>query len=462
VTSLTHFKNAPSQRWSSLDESWRLAITIFVIARLLYGIWSWVVFTIQPVAIQNMEFSGEPILSVFMLKNSRAFIYDREVNGKVLTFHPIGSGLIVDQQTGTVWNPSNGQAIQGPNSGVTLSPAKTNASEIISYPKVVPYPGIWLAMWQRFDANWYISIAENGYGSIPGDVHFPPLYPLLIRFLQPFFHNAFLGGLFLSHLTLVYSLKLLYGLFLQWGDRETARRAMVFFAIYPTFFFCFSAYTEPIFLVTALLSFRSMSNRSWHWAGFWLFCSILIRLQGVALLAPLCFLMWRDPPFLRKPGQWIGLLIAGTGGLVYLYLRSTVAAETTLPFAETNLHARLVLPWQSYWYAVQTLFSGYATFIDFLNWGTATLFTILILWGWKKIPLEYNIYTAASMLIILTRVVETQPLVSLSRYSLTFFPVFFTLAITGKQPWTRRVIVYTSILLSLYLSGQFFLWGWVA
>jgi len=174
------------------------------------------------------------------------------------------------------------------------------------------------------------------------------------------------------------------------------------------------------------------------------------------------FLLWRDAPFLRKPAHWFALFIAGMGGLAYLYLRSTVTVEATLPFAETNLHARLVLPWQSYWYAVQTLLSGQPTFIDFLNWATATLFVILVLWGWKQIPLEYNIYTVASMLIILTRTVETQPLVSLSRYSLTFFPVFFTLAIAGRQSWARRVIVYASILLSLYLSGQFFLWGWVA
>ncbi|MGE5463103.1 MAG: hypothetical protein ACM3PS_07100 [Syntrophothermus sp.] len=64
--------------------------------------------------------------------------------------------------------------------------------------------------------------------------------------------------------------------------------------------------------------------------------------------------------------------------------------------------------------------------------------------------------------MVITRVVETQPLVSFSRYSLTFFPVFFTLAVAGKQPWVRRMIVYASVLLSLYLSGQFFVWGWVA
>ena len=439
-----------------------MAITFFVIARLFYGIWSLTVFLIQPVAIQNFELSGEPILSVFNLKDSQAYVYQREVHGEILSFRPRSTRLMVDLQTGSIWSLSNGRAIQGHFRDSTLKPAITQPSQIFPYHGVAAYPQTWLALWQRFDANWYASIAENGYGSVPGDVHFPPLYPLLIKLLQPIFESAFPGGVFLSHLATLYTLKLLYDLFIQWGDPNTARRAVLFFVIYPTFFFCFSAYTEPVFLVATLLAFRAMTGRSWHWAGFWIFCAVLIRLQGVALLAPMLFLMWRDQPFLHKTAHWAGLVIAGLGGVVYLYLRSVQAGENTLPLVETTLHARVVTPWQAYGYAVQTLLSGRGHFVDLLNWGIATLFILIMIWGWKRIPLEYNIYTVCSVLIIVIRVVETQPLVSFSRYSLTLFPVFYTLAIAGQNPWTRRVIVYASILLSLYLSGQFFIWGWVA
>jgi hypothetical protein len=129
---------------------------------------------------------------------------------------------------------------------------------------------------------------------------------------------------------------------------------------------------------------------------------------------------------------------------------------------ESEWHARLVPPWETYWYALETIFTGKATFIDILNWAIMTLFLILLIWGWKRIPLEYNLYTALSLLIILIRIVETQPLISMSRYSLTLFPSFYALSLVGENPWLRRIIVYTSILLALYLSGQFFIWGWVA
>jgi hypothetical protein len=62
----------------------------------------------------------------------------------------------------------------------------------------------------------------------------------------------------------------------------------------------------------------------------------------------------------------------------------------------------------------------------------------------------------------MTRIVETQPLMSMVRYSITLFPSFYVLGLAGENSWIRRAIIYLSILLNLYLSGQFFIWGWVA
>lgn len=459
---MSKLKKALFQSWENLPEAWRYAMTAFLLLRLLYAAWSWMIFTVQPVAVQNFEFGGEPILTIFTLKDSRAYAYLREVNGEALAFEPGGMNFVVDQQSGSVWNITNGTAIQGKYTGAALHPASIPASQIFPYHGVTPHPNPWLAMWQRFDANWYISIADNGYGHIPGDIHFPPFFPLLMRVLQPLFGSSFLAGLFISHLATLFAFNLLYETFLGWGKKETGRRAFLFFAIYPTVFFLFSAYTESLFLVVALLAFKAMQKRSWHWAGFWIFCAILTRLQGVALLAPLLCLMWRDSPFLRKASQWVGLVAAGSGGLSYLYLRSLNPLQDALPLVEEDLHARLVFPWQSYGYAIENLFSGRASFIDILNWAITTLLLLLLIAGWKKLPLEYNLFTAVSLAVILSRMVETQPLVSMSRYSLTLFPSFYLLSMAGESPLVRRAIIYSSILLNLYLSGQFLLWGWVA
>jgi hypothetical protein len=255
---------------------------------------------------------------------------------------------------------------------------------------------------------------------------------------------------------------LLYDLFVQWGQQSLGARAGLFFVIYPTFFFFFSAYSEPIFLVTALMAFRDMQRGMWSWAGFWIFCAILTRLQGAGLIVPMLYLAWKDRQMLQRFSYWFGLVIAGLGGLFYLYLRSLQVSGDAIPFVEADWHARIVAPWQTYWYALETIATGNATFIDILNWFVMSLFIVLLVWNWKNIPLEYNLYTAISILIILIRIVETQPLISMSRYSLTLFPVFYGLSLAAENPILRRVIIYGSILLQLYLSGQFFIWGWVA
>ena len=174
------------------------------------------------------------------------------------------------------------------------------------------------------------------------------------------------------------------------------------------------------------------------------------------------YLMWRERIFLRKPASWFGLTLPAIGGLFYLFLRSRQVTQGVVPLVESDWHARLVPPWETYWYAIQTLASGKFTFIDLLNWAVVTLFVILLVAGWRKIPLEYNLYTAFSLLIMLIRIVETQPLISMSRYSLTLFPSFFILARASENPWHRRLIIYTFIPLNLYLSAQFLSWGWVA
>jgi Gpi18-like mannosyltransferase len=254
----------------------------------------------------------------------------------------------------------------------------------------------------------------------------------------------------------------MYDVFSQWGEKQTTKRALIFFVIYPTFFFFFSTYSEPVFLLVTLLAFQSLHKQRCAWAGFWIFCAILTRLQGAALLVPMLYLAWKDRSIFRMSSYWMGLIIAGISGLFYLYLRSTQVTGGAIPLIESEWHAHLVPPWETYWYAVQTIFTGNATFIDALNWAVMTLFLILLIWGWKRMPIEYNLYTAFSVLVILVRIVETQPLISMSRYSLLLFPSFYALGLAGENRWLRRVIVYGSILLGLYLSGQFFIWGWVA
>lgn len=459
---MLHIKDRFAQYWKSLSESWRYAILAFLILRLFYALWSWIILTIQPLAVQNIDLSGEPVLTIFDLQDSRAYTYRRELQGQRLTFRAASAHTVIDLQTGSVWEISTGAARAGQYEGSILTGAMTRPEDIFPYYHANPYHVPWLATWQRFDANWYITVAEKGYGSVRGDDHFPPLLPVLIRVLMPILGSAFLAGLTISHLATLYAIKLLHQTFFEWAGNPLANRTTLLFLVYPTSFFLFSVYSESVFLVMALLSLQQMRRQRWAWAGFWAFCAILTRLQGAALVVPLLYLIWRDDSALRKPVHWLSLALPALGGFFYLFLRFHQVADNAIPLVEPAWHARLVPPWETYGYAVETLLSGSFTFIDFLNWAVVTLFLILLIAGWRKIPLEYNLYAAFSLFIMLIRIVETQPLISMSRYSLTLFPSFIVLGMAGQDPWLRRVMLYTLIPLNLYLSAQFFSWGWVA
>ncbi len=450
------------QIWNNFNESWKFAIIAFISARVFFAIWSGIVLLTQPVAVHYVDVGDKAAVIFLDLHTNKTFTYFREMQGASLNFKPVGINIVADQQTGSQWDIRTGISIQGSYRGRNLAHAQYPIENIFPYYLAKPYSGTWLALWQRFDANWYLSIAENGYGSIKEDIHFPPFYPLLINLTKPIFGNSFIAGLVISHIATLYALKLMFDVFKEWGDISTSQQSVFYFLIYPTSFFLFSAYTESLFLVTILLSLRSMNKRSWAWAGFWIFCAITTRLQGIALLIPMLYLLWRDARFLRNPHHWAGMIIAGTGPIFYIYLRSILASTSIIPLQEPSLYARLAPPWVSYMYAIQSLLSGEFTYIDLINWITATLFILLLLMGWQKIPVEYSLFAISSLIIVLTRVVETQPLMSMSRYSLTLFPAFYILSLAGEKPWARRIIIYTCIALNLYLSQEFFSWGWVA
>lgn len=459
-----HLSNRIRAQWERLDESWRFAITAFLIARALYALWSWLILSVQPVAVHYVEVESEPAVLFLDLHTNQIYTYLRNIEGNQLTFRSASSDSVADLQTGSTWNLRSGEAVAGYYHGSALT-SVVSPTDMFSYFQSMPYSSPGLALWQRFDANWYASIAEYGYGVIPGDHAFPPLFPLLIRLLMPLTGNAFLAGLLISHISTLCALKLLYDVFVEMGDSYAARRALSLVLLFPTAFFFFSAYTESMFLVLTLLSLRSMKASVWHWAGFWIFCATLTRVQGVALLFPLLYGLWKYPLFLRRFQHWMGILIAGSGSLFYFYFRSRYSTSL-VPFGssvwEPVWRWNFVPPWEGYLYAVRTLLSGQFNYIDFLNWIACTLFIILLVIGWKRIPMEHNLFVVFNLLIILTRVIETKPLNSMLRYLLTLFPIFFIADVWANRPWKRRLIVYTCLALNAYLSAEFFGWGWVA
>ena len=327
-------------------------------------------------------------------------------------------------------------------------------------------PELLLGVWQRFDTLWYVRIAAQGYApDDPSTVYFP-LYPLLIRLLgTALAGNYLVAALVISNLCYIGVLYCLYKLTELRLGKESARRCSLYLAIFPTAFFFLAAYTESLFLLLTLAAFLCAHEKRWWLAGLMGFLASLARLQGVVLLAPLLYIYLRDRGF-RLSGLGADLLgpiiIPGGAILFMVYQHLILGSGPLLSTYQTQLYAQFVWPWDNILAAFEKILSPEGTFINVLNLSLLGVFLAMTVLSFRKLPLEYGIYMAVTVFVLLLRRTTLQPLVSMSRYVLVLFPAFMIWGRWGRNPRVQRMIIYPSVALLLYLSGQFAMWGWVA
>ncbi len=345
--------------------------------------------------------------------------------------------------------------------------------------------GLLLGPWQRFDALHYTRIAAAGY-THPEDSVFPPLYPWLMRALGGLFggtHAAHLAvGILISNAALLGLLILLHNVGSDLLGAEHAARLLVYFALFPTAFFLFAPYTESLFLLLTLgslwLAFR---YDQFEWAGVLGLLAALTRLTGWVLVVPLAYHFWQrhlgqgkwkiEPVGgwnLRLFGRGTAVLLPGVGLLLFLLYRAWLGLPPLANVYAEYWFQRTGIPGTDLLRALAGMVGvgngrtgEFTLWFDFFTTLLLLATTILAFFRWQR-QLGWGLYAAMLLLFMLLPTSEFKPLYSFSRYALAFFPTFFLLAQAGRSPWIHRLILYASLLLYLYFSAQFFIWGWVA
>ncbi|WP_420631377.1 hypothetical protein [Candidatus Leptofilum sp.] len=345
--------------------------------------------------------------------------------------------------------------------------------------------GLLLGPWQRFDTLHYTRIAAEGYAN-PDDSVFPPLYPLLMWGLGGLFgssHKAHLAaGIFVSNVALLGLLILLHKVGSDLLGEKHAPRLLVYFALFPTSFFLFAPYTESLFLLMTLASlWLAFRYDHFEWAGVLGLLAALTRLTGWVLVVPLAYHFWQrhlgngkwkidpiggwSPRLIRKAAA---VFLPGFGLLLFLLYRAWLGLPPLGNVYAEYWFQRTGIPGTDLLRALQGMF-GFGTgrvgeftlwFDFFITW-LLLITTIWAFFRWQH-RLGWGLYAAMLLLFMLLPSSEFKPLYSFSRYALAFFPTFFLLAIWGADGKIHRLILYPSLLLYLYFSAQFFIWGWVA
>jgi hypothetical protein len=303
--------------------------------------------------------------------------------------------------------------------------------------------------WERFDALWFLRVATVGYIDGDGSAAFFPLYPLLIRIISPLVGgHPLAAALLISHAAFLGALVVFYLLTESEYDEATARRAVLYLALFPSAFFFLAPYSESLFLLIAVSSLAAARRGRWALAGVAGALASATRSVGVLLPLPLAveaIQRWRE----RRenpigPLLWSAVAVLGTA--LYLLFWWRKSGDWLAPLHQQATWQREArLPWETIASGTREAFRWpgvYPGGYHLLDWIVVVPALVAAVWVTVRTRLIYSVYTWASLLAPLTLVFPGRPFMSLPRFLLTIFPLFWAPAILARdRRWVHETVI---------------------
>ncbi len=373
---------------------------------------------------------------------------------------------------------------------IASSPHVAGEIEVPSYtlrPELSQWEEKLLGTWQHWDGLWYLKIAKQGYNDYDYSTAFFPLYPLVVRIIGSILEiHLLLAGMLLSLISYAVALVYLYKLGKMEIDEEAARRSVIYLAIFPTAFFFLAVYTESMFLALSVAIFFYARKGHWTTVGILGLLASLTRSTGLLLALPLFieYLQQRNLRLREIRSDILNLALVPAGTAIYA-IYDFFAFGDPLIFLHAQIHweRSFATPWQTLASAwdfalndaniplvtepdgspiyqalyISNLISGHA-----LNLAFFVLGLVLIIAAFKTLRPAYGVYAFLVIIIPLFNPSETMPLLSTPRFIAVLFPIFFALALIGKNRIAHWAISATFVtVLALFLI-RFASWYWVA
>jgi hypothetical protein len=324
--------------------------------------------------------------------------------------------------------------------------------------KAVAGPRDALALWNRWDAPHYLSIARDGYQTVGEDrflIVFFPLYPLAIRLVSLLVVNELLAAFIVSGVASLAAALLLRRLALLDGTAEFASRAVWFLLIFPTSYFLQIGYTESLFIALILGAFLAARHERWALAGCLGALACLTRINGLLLLPAFAVevaLLYRARGQFRREWLWIGLPVVGILG--YLLLNRVVYGDPLqfLHYQREHWYKSFDWPWNGIGGSVRSI--GWRTPADAQLVGVQeTLFIALGFGGAVATALllrpSYAIWMFGNWLLF----TSTAFVLSVPRYTLTLFPLYLLFArLAAGRTWFLILTVWSLLFMALFVT----------
>ncbi len=322
-----------------------------------------------------------------------------------------------------------------------------------AFTHIIGFPKNFLEVWNEWDAQSYLWIANNGYFS-PDEgwirIVFYPLYPFAVWLLKFVFVNDIIAGLAASWGCLCGACVFLYKLVLLDSCHKTAFRAVKFLLIFPCTVFLGAPYTESMFLLFSfgclyyarinkfvpacvMAGLAAMSRNM----GLLLAIPVFIEILCAHRLTPQNFRHNFRQKLKASLKDFASLLIVGAGALAYLFLNHAMLGNALAFMQHQQEH------WSqsfgSYAHSLLTTFQQMlaetAVRRQLLLW--VLQFAVLILGGLslplisKKTRLSYGAYAVAYVFVAFA----PTWLLSGLRYFMGLAVLFPLLAAAARRRW---------------------------
>jgi 4-amino-4-deoxy-L-arabinose transferase-like glycosyltransferase len=317
----------------------------------------------------------------------------------------------------------------------------------------------------RWDAPHYLDIARYWYvneGDPANFIVFFPLYPILIRLATIDFNTINLSALIVANVSSMFAFLYLYKLAkLEFGD-GIAVKAVLFMSIFPTAYFLSAPYTEGLFFALTIACLYYARTGKWQLAGVLAFFATLTRLAGLLLLPALIveYLHQRGwkPWHVDLKILWILLPIVGF--LIYLNINNQVTGSPFTFMVIERVH------WYNYLDPLeglnQAIYFSHKPFPDGFTLGTAPIAfgffgLIMVISGFLlRLRPSLNSYLLLSWMLAMS----TSFWISVPRYIMAAFPIFFILALISKRKIVTLLISTVFIALLCLFTVLFALHMW--
>lgn len=314
-----------------------------------------------------------------------------------------------------------------------------------------------LAVLTAWDGRWYDQVARNGYLLVPGhqsDPAFFPFYPVLLRLGHGAGLSYAAAGIVISNTVLLGGLLAFYRLGRELLPERDAYRASVFAAIAPMGFAFSMVYPESlVFATMAVAGLAALRGR-------WLVCAAaaaaatLARPQGALLVLPIAAAARQAWPRLEPHARGLaaGAVAAPIAALAAfpLYLGEVLGDQHAWSKAQQAWGRSF--QWDGFVHAFEQLPARNGTDHWILRDALFCLaYVLLLVVAYRAgVPLAWVV--ASALMVLLP--IETGSFISVARFGLLAFGVFWGLAVLGRRrpvDWALRC-VSIGLLIALTLT----------